>query len=394
LADAVERFESAFARWLGVRSAFAFWKGRVALYAILRALGIGEGDEVIIPGYTCVVVANPIKYLGATPVYVDIEPITYNIDPDKIEAKISPRTRLIVAQHTYGYPAEMDAILAVANRHGIPVIEDACLAVGSMYKGRRAGTFGLAAYWSFQWSKAFTTGVGGMATTNDPDLADTIAALCEKEAHTPTCRETAMLGVQRAVYRAVAFPRTMTAIQWLYRRLSGAGLLMGSSTAGEDALVKDEMFFKCMSGGQARAGLRGMRRLEANISHRRHMKRVYDELLAERGWPMPKIPAHLDPLLVRYPVRVADKAAAIAAASRRFVELGNWFDSPLHQAEAPLHVYNYREGMCPEAEKAVREVVNLPTHRRVNERVAKACVRLVCEIGPAGGGTGKGPQSL
>ena len=116
MSEAVRQFEEAFARWLGVRSAFAFWKGRVALYVILRALGIGEGDEVILPGYTCVVAVNPIKMLGAKPVYVDIEPVTYNIAPEQIEAKITPRTRLILAQHTYGYPAEMDAILDIARR--------------------------------------------------------------------------------------------------------------------------------------------------------------------------------------------------------------------------------------------------------------------------------------
>jgi len=94
--DAVRQFEEAFAEWLGADRAFAFWKGRVALYAILKALGVGEGDEVILPGYTCVVAVNPSKFLRATPVYVDIEPATYNIDPEAIEAKITPRTSPIV----------------------------------------------------------------------------------------------------------------------------------------------------------------------------------------------------------------------------------------------------------------------------------------------------------
>ena len=379
----VERFEKTFADWLGAGHAFTFWKGRVAMYAILRALGVGEGDEVILPGYTCVVVANPVKYVGAKPVYVDIEPVTYNIDPAQIEAKITPRTRLIVAQHTYGYPAEMDAIMDIANRHGLPVVEDSCLAVGSTYKGRRTGTFGIAAYWSFQWNKTFTTGMGGMATTDDPALAEAIGLRCRQDALDPERKETAMLALQRAVHRAVAFPRFMPAVEWLFRKLSGAGILLGGSTPGEDALQRDDAFFKRMSRSQARAGLRRMQQLDANIRHRRHMKRVYDGLLAERGWPVPEIPDHVDPVLVRYPVRVADKPAAVAAASKRFIELGTWFESPLHQAEAPLHVYDYQPGMCPEAERAVREVVNLPTHPRAGERIARRCVDLICEIGPA-----------
>ena len=380
----VTAFEKTFAEWLGADRAFAFWKGRVAMYAILKAMGVGEGDEVILPGYTRVVVANPVKYLGATPVYVDIEPATYNIDPEQIEAAVTPRTRLIVAQHTYGYPAEMDAIAAVADRHGIAVIEDACLALGSAYKGRPCGTLGLAAYWSFQWNKPFTTGVGGLATTDDADLARRIAEARDRDAVSPGPAEAAVLALQRAVHWAVAFPRLTPAIQWLYRRLSGAGVIVGSSTAGEDALQRrDPDFFKRMGRGQAAAGLRGLSRLDRNLRHRRRISGLYDRLLEDRGWPRPAVPDYLAPVLVRYPVRVADKAKAVAEASRRFLELGTWFDSPLHQAEAPLHVYDYVEGSCPEAERAVREVVNLPTHPRVTERVARKCVDLVCDIGPA-----------
>ena len=161
MATATAAFERAFADWLGQGHAFAFWKGRVAMYAILKALGVGKADEVILPGYTCVMDVNPVKYLGATPVYVDIEPVTYNMDVRLLEARLTPRTKVIVAQHTYGYPCDMDAIMEIAARHGLPVVEDCCLALGSRYKGRRCGTFGVAAYWSFQWNKPFTTGSGG-----------------------------------------------------------------------------------------------------------------------------------------------------------------------------------------------------------------------------------------
>ena len=120
------------------------------MYAILKALDVGDGDEVILPGYTCVMDVNPIKYLGAKPVYVDIDPITYNLDVSLLEETITPQTKVIVAQHTYGYPCEMDAIMAIAARHDLPVVEDCCLALGSKYKGKTCGTFGAAAYWSFQ----------------------------------------------------------------------------------------------------------------------------------------------------------------------------------------------------------------------------------------------------
>jgi dTDP-4-amino-4,6-dideoxygalactose transaminase len=113
------------------------------------------------------------------------------------------------------------------------------------------------------------------------------------------------------------------------------------------------------------------------------MARLYDTLLAERGWPLTKIPDGMDPVLVRYPVRVADKAAAVKAAQDRRLELGTWFDCPLHQVTEPLEVFDYAPGACPIGEKAAREVVNLPTHPRVNERMARQMVDLVCEVGPA-----------
>ena len=182
----IRNYESAFSQWFNAHSASGFWKGRVALYAILKAMKTGSGDEIVLPGYTCVMNVNPIKYLGAKPVYVDIEPNTFNLNVELLEKKITPNTKAIIAQHTYGYPCDMDAILEIANRKGLPVLEDCCLSLGSQYKGNITGTLGKAAYFSFQWNKPFTTGLGGMAITNDKDLAEKIKSLCEKELCPPS----------------------------------------------------------------------------------------------------------------------------------------------------------------------------------------------------------------
>jgi len=375
--DVVTRFEEAFADWLGVRSAFAFWKGRVALYAILRALGVGEGDEVILPGYTCVMDVNPVKYLGATPIFVDIEPTTYNLDVRLLEEKITPRTKVVIAQHTYGYPCEMDAILEIASRRGIPVIEDCCLALGSTYKGKRCGTFGVAAYWSFQWNKPFTTGIGGMVTTDDSGLAEKIEVLNRTELKPPSAKAAGMLSLQRIIYRLLIYPRTTALATALFRWLTRKGAVVGSSDTCEFVPEMPPDFFMGMSAGQARAGLREMRRLEKNLAHRREMGHLYDRLLREAGWDVPAIPEAMDPVLVRYPVRVSDKTRAVAEAPKHFVELGTWFECPLHPIETPLELYGYREGMCPVAEKACREVVNLPTHLRAGAATARRTVDFI-----------------
>ncbi|MCJ7544027.1 MAG: DegT/DnrJ/EryC1/StrS family aminotransferase [Phycisphaerae bacterium] len=381
MSQARRHFEQAFAQWLGMPYAFAFWKGRVAMYAILRAMGVGEGDEVILPGYTCVMDVNPVKYLGAKPVYVDIDPQTYNIDVSRIEQAITPRTKVLVAQHTYGIPCEMDALLDIAKRKGLPVIEDCCLAMGSMYKGRLCGTFGLAAYWSFQWNKPFTTGVGGMATTGDAALAGKIDELYRLHAQEPAFPTAWMLSLQRVAYRLLIYPRTTALATSLFRWLTRKGVVVGSSSQAEFTPQMPGGFFTLMGQAQARAGRSQIGKLLANIAHRRRMQRVYDDLLRQAGWPVPPLPPYMDPVLVRYPVRVADKTRAIAEAPKAGVELGTWFECPLHPRETPLDLYDYQTGLCPQAEQAAREVVNLPTHRRAGEHTARRSVELVLGIG-------------
>lgn len=379
----VGEFESAFAGRFGADRAFAFWRGRVALYAILRALGLGTDDEVVLPGYTCVVDANPVKYLGAKPVYVDIDPVTYNVLPEQVEMKITSRTKVIVAQHTYGYPCEMDALMDIADRHGIPVIEDCCHALGSKYRGEVCGTFGVAAFFSFQWNKPFSTGIGGMAVTNDAELAGRIETLCEAELQPPSSMASEMLNVQRLGHDLLVYPQTTALAASLFRWLTKKNLVIGSSSTGVLEASMAEDFFMGMSASQARAGLRQLAGIEDNLAHRRRMQTIYDGLFAEANWPIPQAPDYMDPVMVRYPVRVGDKQRAIARAPGRFVELGTWFECPLHPIQTPLDLYDYHEGMCPVAQQAAREVVNLPTHSRANERVARQSVDFVLDIGPA-----------
>ena len=381
------QYERAFADTLGVTAAFGFWKGRVALYAILKALGIGEGDEVVLPGYTCVMAVNPIVYLGAKPIFVDIDPTTYNLDPNLVERALTPNTRLLIAQHTYGNPADMGALLDISHRKGLPIVEDSCLAFGSTYRGRKVGTFGIASYFSFQWNKPYTTGLGGMAAVHDEQLAEKIAALCEREVIEPRRREVCMLWAQHAVYRALIYPRTTALAQNVYRYLTRHGLVVGSSTSQEYAPTMAPDFFKGMSDVQARTGLRRLHQTDRQQAHRRRMAALYERLLAERGWPVFRPTAGSDPVLVRYPVRVADKQRALATAARHFVELGSWFECPLHPIETPMEAYGYRTGMCPHADRACVETVNLPTHSRAGVATARRSVEFLTSIGPSASDT-------
>lgn len=179
LGNEVKQFEQEFAAYCEAENCVGVGNGLEALHLILRAYGIGAGDEVIVPSNTYIATWLATSYAGATPVPVEPDARTYNLDPVRIEAAITPRTRAIIAVHLYGQPADMDAINAVAKKHGLKVIEDAAQAHGARYKGRRVGSLGDAAGFSFYPGKNLgALGDGGAVTTNDPELAEKVRVLC------------------------------------------------------------------------------------------------------------------------------------------------------------------------------------------------------------------------
>lgn len=175
--DYINRFEAAFGAHLGVEFAYATSSCTGALHLGMSALGIGPGDEVILGDTNWIAVAAPIVHLGARPVFVDVLPDTWCLDPEQVERAISPRTKAIVAVHIYGNLCDLDAIFEIGKRRGIPVIEDAAEALGSIYKGRRAGSMGVFGAFSFHGTKTFTTGEGGMFVTGDPSLMRKVQTL-------------------------------------------------------------------------------------------------------------------------------------------------------------------------------------------------------------------------
>lgn len=177
LGPKLEEFEHAMAQYIGTPHAVGVSSGTAGLHLCIRALGIGEGDEVIVPSFTFIAAANAVRYERAAPVFVDIDAATLNLDVARIESAISPRTRAILVVHTFGIPADMSAILEVAARHHLFVIEDACEAIGAERDARRVGSFGDAAVFAFYPNKQITTGEGGMIVTRDADLATRMRAL-------------------------------------------------------------------------------------------------------------------------------------------------------------------------------------------------------------------------
>jgi perosamine synthetase len=199
----VPRFEEELARFCEARHAVATANGTVALHLALAVLGVGPGDEVLVPDLTFVATANAVHYTGATPVLVDVDPRTWGIDPDDARRKVTPRTRAIMPVHLYGRPVDLDPLLELAAEHGLEVVEDAAEAHGARYKGKRVGALGRVGAFSFYGNKIFTTGEGGALVTNDSRLAERAVFL----------RDHAMDPERRYYHPEIGFNYRMTNIQ-------------------------------------------------------------------------------------------------------------------------------------------------------------------------------------
>lgn len=320
LGEEVLRFEQEFADYCNVKHAIAVNTGTSALHLALLAAGIGPGDEVITVPFTFVATVSAICYAGARPVFVDVEPVTLTMDPAEIEAKITSRTKAIIPVHLYGQMAEMDAIKAIADRHGIPVIEDACQAHGALYKGRRAGSIGVSGCFSFYPGKNLgACGEGGLVVTDNDDHAKTMRMLRDWGQE------------QRYHHLLKGFNYRMDAIQGAILRVK-------------------------------------LRHLEDWTEARRAHARRYSSLLA--GLAHLKLPvetADRRHVYHVYAVRSADREGLQRMLSAEGIPSGLHYPIPVHLQKAHADL-GYRAGDFPVSEAAAREVLSLPIYPEMPSR--------------------------
>ena len=353
----------------GASPVFLYWKGRVALYALLRSMGVNLGDGVILPAYTCVVVPNAIFYAGAIRVYVDVRPDTYCLDPDKLEEALTDRTKVILCQNTYGLSADVEKVVEIARRRGIYTIEDCAHGFGGAYQGKANGTFCDAAFFSTQWNKPFSIGLGGFAVVNNEALISKVEAL-EKEKQQPTFGETSLLRQLIRTRRWLVRDWSYWKLVALYRWLSRYNLILGSSQGGElDDIARPRNYLKGLSAVQAREGLRALDHLDELLARRRKNAEIYTDFLEGKG------KNHMDRDLfpnhsfLKYPLLVTDRPTFQAAAEKARVPLGDWFSSPLLPIETGLERWRFQPGNFPVAERLARTVVNLPTDTQDPDKV-------------------------
>ena len=377
---ALERYEAELARRVDAESALAFGAGRIALYGMLRELGVGPGDEVIVPLPTHIVVTNAVKYLGATPVYADCRLTDFNVDPESAAELIGPRTRAMLVQHTFGIPADMEPLLALARERELPLIEDCVHALGATWRGRPVGGIGLAGFFSTEETKIISTTMGGAGVTSDAHLAERLRAF-QRECPPPGRSLTARRLAKFALYHVLTEPHVHTVTRPLYEMLGEYQPLPVPTSDAELAGERPEQYEERLAAGQAEIALSQLAHLDENLAHRRRVAGEYAAALGPMGFTPPVVAGDAEPAWVRYPVRVKDREAAIRALKRRIVP-GTWFTSVQEEAVRPT-INGYVAGTCPQAETAARELVNLPTHPRVATKDVAAIVEVMSTIEPA-----------
>ncbi len=345
------RFEQEFARYAGAETAISVNSATAALHLALLAAGVGPGDEVITTPLTFVATANVITHAGATPVFVDVDPRTQNIDPARMQCAITRRTRALVPVHMTGWPCEMDAIAALAERHGLAVIEDAAHAAETVYRGRKVGSISRFTAFSFYATKNLTTGEGGMLTTDDREAADRVRAL-------------RLHGLDKDAWKRYS-PGEFLPYQAL------------------------EPGFKYnMTDMQASLGLHQLARLEESLTVRERLWALYDAAFAALPGvavrDLPRIPGnrharHLYTLELDLDALECDRARFMQALAAENIGSGIHF-VPVHLHQHYRETYGCGRGDHPHAERIGDRTLSLPLSAGMSEQDAQDVIAAVGKI--------------
>jgi dTDP-4-amino-4,6-dideoxygalactose transaminase len=318
LGQDVAKLEEEFAAYCGTKFAVGVDNGVSALELSLRALGVGPGDEVIVPTHTFTATAAAVSFSGAEPVFVDADPETWNIDVEKIEEAISPRTKAILPVHLYGLPVDMDRILEIAEKNKLVVVEDACQAHGASYKGKRVGSLGNAAGFSFYPTKNLgACGDAGMVTTNDAKVAETIRAL-------RNCGQKT-----KNVHELAPFNHRLDNLQAAILRVK-------------------------------------LQYLDQWIESRRNLAALYNQLLAGLNIQLPTEPEDYRHVYHLYVIRSQNRDALQAALKERGIGTAIHYPNPVHLQPYFSNGVD-RHGQFPVAEKICNEILSLPMFPELTE---------------------------
>ena len=384
--DLLDEYQRVFARTItGSNSmlALAFWRGRVALWTILRASGLREGDEVILPAYTCDTVPVAVKFAGGRCVYVDVEPGGFNPSPQQIADSVTDKTKVIICQHTYGIRQPVHKLAALISNSPMTIIEDCCQLISSDSDRNTVAVAGDAAFFSTQWSKPFSTGLGGMAVFSNNKLyaasRDIVAAFSRGGNH----QRARSLALQLLLYKLFVRPKTKATIAFLYRWAQRVGMVKGTTTPEE---FDDKIPSDYLSGAinvQAVIGKRQLQQWDKNVKHRRMLTEFYLKHLPELGIDITPVKAGEEkPALWAVPLFVENVGQILSRAGRGGLPVASWFGPPpVHIVPPTAERFDYRIGRCPRSEWMVAREIHLLTSSDVTVKQADNAIKLIKQYG-------------
>jgi perosamine synthetase len=327
--EKVKAFEGYFSSYIGAKHAVAVSSGTAALQIGLQALGLKKGDEVITTPFTFAATSNAVIHCGAKPVFADIDPRTFNIDPERIKHCLTERTKAIVCVHLYGQPCEMDSILKLCKYSGAALVEDAAQAVGADYKGKRAGTFGTLSTFSFYATKNLTTGEGGMVLTDEKELADKSRVIRNQGQSRPYRHD------------IISYNFRMTEIQ---------------AAIGIEQLKKIE---------------------QLNAKRQENAKFLTDSLSSVKGIETPFVPKQNRHVFHQYTIKVPKRRDHLLEfLNKHGIGARVYYPEPLYM-QPPYLKMGFRKGLCPVTEDMCGQVLSLPVHPSLTEKDLESIVDAV-----------------
>ncbi len=382
--DSIQKLEKEFRSYLGVNNVFVFNSGRSALLAILDSLGIVEGDEVLLQGFTCNAAINPILKSGAKPVFVDIDD-TLNLDPNDLKKKITSNSKAVMIQHSFGWPAQIDEIVKIVKENNLFLIEDCAHALGSRYKEKLCGTFGDTAFFSFGRDKILSSVFGGLAVTNNHELGKKIVVFRERIKY--PCNSWILQQLLHPLLTNYIVMPAYALSAVLGRLVLGflhiLSILSKAVYKKEKRGKSVKQFPKQFPNALAVLALNQFEKLERFNKHRREIAAFYQKGIKKDNFilPLDKEKIIVDPVFMRYPVLTdLDTDEILKKARKRKIFLDDgWRKSPVVPIDTCLEKMNYKLGSCPRAEKISQSIINLPTHINISQKDAKKVINLVNE---------------
>lgn len=368
-----DRLEEEFSR--KYRFACSFNSGRSALLAILKSLNIDPGLEIILQSFTCVAVPDAILWAGLKPVFVDIDEKNLGINVEDLEKKITQKTKAVIVQHTFGIPANLDQILAIAKKHNLIVIEDCAHALGVRYKSKLLGSFGDFAFFSFGRDKMISAVFGGMATTRNKTFAQNL------KKYQQSLEEPSWLWT---FYQLIFNPLMFIIVQTYYFLYFGKlihflsiklNLFSKAVAPGEKKGYKPKYFPKKMAPQLAILALFQLKRIESFNNHRLALTKIYQDQLKS----MPLEFFNFNVPFLRFIVFTKDRDKIKNFMLRFNIFLDSWYDAPVAPKDTDFSAISYKIGSCPVAEKLSKLALNLPTNPNLSEADAKSVVTRIKE---------------